>query len=341
MMKVVSSVFLIFILLFSSSYLLAQDKSGIILEKITVEKKDSKGEVIIFKLSGSVMPKMFTIKGKKPRIVFDFFYTSSSNLISHTINTKGHLIQHIRVGIHQKPKPKTRVVIDLVPGKQVEVTKKFNKEEKLLVVTVFQAGQQIETKKDKILPAEKAKKEVKQVVNRVIPPKVVEKKSEEDSKKIAIKESAESAEEKIASSPVKEKEEQKEEEKEEEKDTNAPFLSEVTFEDSSNKGEMVMFKLNDFYPPIVFGIEKGEPRVVCDFLGTDFSKDVKKTINSNGKFVKRIRLAKHKNPDKIRVVLDLVPNSNYDLQQVFFKEDNLFVIIINPLEAGDKLKPTN
>ena len=32
---------------------------------------------------------------------------------------------------------------------------------------------------------------------------------------------------------------------------------------------------------------------------------------------------------RFRVTLELVPNKNYDLQQVFFKEDNLFVIIVN------------
>jgi hypothetical protein len=33
-------------------------------------------------------------------------------------------------------------------------------------------------------------------------------------------------------------------------------------------------------------------------------------------------------------VLDLVPNRNYDLQQVFFKEESMFMIIINT--AGER-----
>ena len=32
------------------------------------------------------------------------------------------------------------------------------------------------------------------------------------------------------------------------------------------------------------------------------------------------------------MVIDLEPNHSYDLQQVFFKDDNLFVIIVNTIK---------
>ncbi len=111
-----------------------------------------------------------------------------------------------------------------------------------------------------------------------------------------------------------------------------PALLNVSFETTADKSEMVLFKLNDFYPPIVFGIEKGNPRVVCDFLDTALDKGVKSSIETKGNYISGIRVARHNSPNKVRVVLDLVPNRNYDLQQVFFKEDNLFIIIINEFE---------
>jgi hypothetical protein len=119
-----------------------------------------------------------------------------------------------------------------------------------------------------------------------------------------------------------------------------PLLSAVTFENTANKGEMVLFKLNDFYPPTVFGIEKGEPSVVCDFPNTRLAVQVKEVLHCKGKFVESVRVSKHSKPNKIRVVLNLVPNKNYDLQQVFFKEDNLFVIIINSLDNPPVENPT-
>lgn len=41
--------------------------------------------------------------------------------------------------------------------------------------------------------------------------------------------------------------------------------------------------------------------------------------------------AMHHDPEKVRVVLDLAANRDYDLQQVFFRKDNLFVLIVNEL----------
>ena len=98
-----------------------------------------------------------------------------------------------------------------------------------------------------------------------------------------------------------------------------PELESVKFDPSSPKGEMVMFKLNGFYPPTVHGVEEGIPRVICDFNNTTLTGNTKNRINTKGKFVKVIRVSKTKKPEKVRVVIDLEPNRSYDLQQVFFQ----------------------
>jgi len=324
------------ILLVSSGPLRGQDVPGDVLETITFKAQNSGEEAILFKLNGVCAPKVFSIKGKNPRVVFDFFGTRSSDLVEHMITAGGDLVRRIRVGVHYKPKPKTRVVIDLVPGREVTVEKDFDETTNILQVTIARAGRKdvekpvkkpekkpiITPKQPEPTPEVLARKEEKKEP-KLAPPVVVKEQRQAKSEKTSVgKTSVEKSN--VLPPPVQ-------------KGTSSPYLSEVTFENTSNKGEMVLFKLNDFYPPIVFGIEKGDPRVVCDFLGTTLGPDVKEVINSNGKYVKRIRLAKHQHPDKIRVVLDLVPNSNYDLQQVFFKEDNLFVIIIDPfLASGGK-----
>jgi hypothetical protein len=116
------------------------------------------------------------------------------------------------------------------------------------------------------------------------------------------------------------------------KSEEGPQLEYVKFDPNSPKGEMVLFKLNGFHPPAVHGVEEGIPRVVCDFNNTKLLDAGKGTIKANGKFVKMIRTTKTKKPEKVRVVIDLEPNRSYDLQQVFFKEDNLFVIIVNTVK---------
>ncbi len=51
----------------------------------------------------------------------------------------------------------------------------------------------------------------------------------------------------------------------------------------------------------------------------ELSKGVEENIVAKGKYVERISTSKHSKPDKIRVVLNLSPNRDYDLQQVFLK----------------------
>ena len=109
-------------------------------------------------------------------------------------------------------------------------------------------------------------------------------------------------------------------------------LLDVSFEKSINNSETVLFRLNNFHPPLVFGIEKGEPRVVCDFLDTGLDPNVPEEIETNGAYVERVSISNHTDPNKIRVVLELVANRHYDLQQLFFKDDNLFVIIVKELQ---------
>ena len=112
----------------------------------------------------------------------------------------------------------------------------------------------------------------------------------------------------------------------------APVLLDVAFEKSANKSETVLFRLNNFFPPLVFGIEQGEPQVVCDFLDARLGPEVADSIQAGGDFISRIEVVSESDPEKVRVTLTLVPNRHYDLQQLFFKEDNLFVIIVSELQ---------
>ena len=115
-----------------------------------------------------------------------------------------------------------------------------------------------------------------------------------------------------------------------------PLLSAVTFTQNTIKGEMIFFKLNGFFPPKVIGSETGNPKVICNFSAIDLGSDVKEVIPCNGKFVTSIQITRQKKARTVKAVLNLTPNRNYDLQQVFYKEDNLFVIVINSQDSQEK-----
>ncbi|MBT8360720.1 MAG: AMIN domain-containing protein [Desulfobacterales bacterium] len=381
---------------------------GAVLESITYEKGDLNQERVLFKLNGIHTPKVFKIKGEKPRLVFDFLDTGYSGPVNRLKDTNGKLVKGVRIGIHNNP-PKTRVVIDLAVDEEYQFSEDFVVQENLLTVIISPiadkqqgkeppaaeiadqkpepvaetdkpqesglvaaetpspeeqtAAETTTSQKEKAadeMPSQgvKAEDETPAVAAEVAE-KVVSPASQTDSKQVIeapsnqekitepVAKTAEIEAPGVAAEPEMSPETAAETAEGEEENANSlasqttqnrkppadPILLDISFESTANKSEMVFFKLNDFYPPIVFGIEKGNPRVVCDYLDTALAQEVPPEIITKGKYVSRIRTAKHKGPDKVRVVLDLIPSRNYDLQQVFFKEDNLFVIIINELKS--------
>ncbi len=385
-----------------------------LLEDITFETPSGNEERITFKLNGAYIPKIFAIKGENPRVVFDFPDIKPARLLKNIINTNGKFVKRIRMGIHYEPKPKTRVVFDLLPDKEVEFKHDFDTKKNALIISVYHAGAEPDSKPDvREKKEDVASENLEQAETSTItsppssPVQTVAQPSEEEvapalqktepklsdtqpdaqqeEEQAPATEAETAATSPAAELPTAEEEEtptippppsapvltvtqppevkvapapqepeaqqpkpklsdtqpatQQEEEQtpvpaeapETDKPTGSPVLSSVTFDNSTNRGEMVLFKLNKFHPPIVFGVEEGLPRVVCDFDGVEAAPDVPNTIKTDGKYVQTIRIGRENSPKKVRVVLDLTSSKNYDLQQVFFKDDNLFVIIINTL----------
>jgi len=98
--------------------------------------------------------------------------------------------------------------------------------------------------------------------------------------------------------------------------------------------EKVIFLLGDFSPPKFFAFEGDRPRLVCDFFDTRLAGGIDHRIKVDGSLIRQIRIALHKGSrPKVRVVLDLVPKQNYDVEQIFFKDENIYTIIVNPAKG--------
>ena len=340
-----------------------QPQKGPLLEEITHEAVADNTEKLIFKLSATHSPKIFKIKGQKPRLVIDFFDTGYSARVKKITNADDHLIKSVRIGMHKDP-PKTRVVVDLRTERGYDYKVDSQEQDNSLTITFYFESKSTEpvAEDQETVPAVESQElqtipvpviesapedtvapPVAQTAEQsVIPPENNVLSSDEAAADVTHTQTVNDQQdtEPAAEMEVNIKSQQAEERvnqiianiKDPKPIPADPVLLDVTFESTANDSEMVLFKLNDFYPPIVFGIEKGNPRVVCDFLDTGLASDIQTVIQTNGIFVSKIRTARHPNPEKVRVVLDLVPDKNYDLQQVFFKEDNLFVIIISEFE---------
>ena len=338
--------FLLLFTLLHAWHAVAADQK--LLEDIKFEAPSEAEERITFKLNGTYVPKIFAIKGEKPRVVFDFPDTRTARLLNNIINTNGKFIKRIRVGIHNEPNPKTRVVFDLLPDKKVDFKQDFDQQKNALIITVYHAGTEPESRLDAqqeknasaprpepvtTLPApqaQTAEEQKKPAATPPVPSQAMPQQTDPVQSAAQQPEAKQTEPQHIAQKEVEQPIAPAEPAKTAQP-AGQPVLSSITFDNSTNRGEMVLFKLNEFHSPIVFGVEEGQPRVVCDFKNTTAANDVPNTIKADGKYVHTIRIGREKTPKKIRVVLDLAPSNSYDLQQVFFKDDNLFVIIINTL----------
>jgi hypothetical protein len=91
---------------------------------------------------------------------------------------------------------------------------------------------------------------------------------------------------------------------------------------------MIHITVRNFSPPKLFAIEGDKPRVVCDFLDTGLAGTVKSQHAVEGNYIRRIRVGTHRDPTKIRVVLDLAPEHDYDVRQMFVKDRETFILAI-------------
>ncbi|MGW8193615.1 MAG: AMIN domain-containing protein [Desulforhopalus sp.] len=311
----------------------ADSSAPALIESIAFDSQAPGIDKISFQLSQFVEPEIFIIGGDKPRLVLDFLESKYSGENVITVSN-GNLARRIRVGLHQTPVLKTRVVIDLLKAAKVRYSHTYSELDNTLVVLLApppseplpkNGGQQ--SPPVTAHPEEQQQPEGQRAA--ATPP---------DGEKSATKaDDLEAAPVEQASSELEPAEQPVEMAKEEggkgewAPRAASPQLLDISFDNSSNTGEMVLFHLNDFYPPTVSAIEKENPRVICDFMHMGLAEGVPESIAAGGKFVKQIRAEKHVNPEKVRITLDLSPDRDYDLQQVFFKNDNLFVLIVNEL----------
>jgi len=408
-------------LLLAGVLAVAADKPELQDLRHTVQSTTS--EQVVLQLNGSYIPKVFTLKGETPRIIFDFPDMTYGRKIKGSTATDGAIVKRIRVGMHTDAGLKTRVVFDVAALEGVTYTQKFDEKSSALTIeftsSAKAAALATDAKTEKtvkktgpekspvkavaqpepeapVAPPAEPPAAAAQVKDDIAPPPIEQATAPpptdtavEPAKKMSPTPPA-------VQPPAKESVAAKTSAKPETPPTNdevksrpavtetptppavtttkpdeskspppAPAappqteepavakeavqteaakpgataklgsgaqLESIKFDGKSPKGEMVLFKLNDFHPPTIHGVEEGIPRVICDFNNTQLVDSAKSTIKTDGKLIKVIRIAKHKNPDRVRVILDLEPNRSYDLQQVFFKEDNLFVIIVNAIK---------
>jgi hypothetical protein len=69
-------------------------------------------------------------------------------------------------------------------------------------------------------------------------------------------------------------------------------------------------------------------------MATNIGPDVEKFISTKGKYIELIHTVRLHDPEMVRVIIELTSDRDYELQQVFFRNDNLFVLIVNEMAVA-------
>lgn len=100
----------------------------------------------------------------------------------------------------------------------------------------------------------------------------------------------------------------------------------------TDQEERIRFTLSDSIPPRVFTIEGRRPMVVCDFLGVGPGLQVEESNKADGRIIRSVNILVHSVEEPItRVIIELFSKYDYDLQHVFDKEKNQYVLTIKQM----------
>lgn len=286
---------------------------GYYIKPVTFIVNSEDQETFSFPVSEGTEYSIFILNGDMPRLVIDF-----PNAIYKGEKTKifseSEFVSGIRSAFHKQPNEKTRIVIDLNPKEEVEYRDFFDTEKQVLRVVITRKGVSV-------VPGQTMQEE--DVDPLPIKDLVFEEEVVADEKVIA---DAESAEDKKDLVLLKDEH------------PSSPEIRSISFEALKPGEERVYFHLNGFYPPKITTDEDTIPQVICHFTDTRLLENVEEKIETSGNLVHRIISKQSDETSNVQVILVLSGDKNFDLQQVFFKDGNLFVLIVRELVEGSAVE---
>lgn len=105
------------------------------------------------------------------------------------------------------------------------------------------------------------------------------------------------------------------------------LLKGIRVEAGKNNEEKIFFIFQGFEPPKTFFTRTGSTRIVCDFPNTRLGKGIKQKNEVNGQLIQNIRTGLHNDNEDARIVFDLVPEQEYELEHIFVKGQVYMLIV--------------
>jgi hypothetical protein len=102
------------------------------------------------------------------------------------------------------------------------------------------------------------------------------------------------------------------------------IIKDIQYYKVSDTQDKVLIYVNAMGNPRLQTLRGDAPRVVVDFLNTRHDGRENYEMNTDGNFIKRIRIRSYKEPlQKVRVIFDMAPNKQYSVDHKFSKKENL------------------
>jgi hypothetical protein len=107
------------------------------------------------------------------------------------------------------------------------------------------------------------------------------------------------------------------------------IVKNITFKKETGGLEKVLIEFNRFNTPRIFSIEGQKPRIVIDVDNVSSVKRGLFKINAGGRLVRQIRSSLDKTTGSMRIVIDVASNLSYDVNQTFYKAENIYTVDIS------------
>lgn len=300
----------LFLLFFPS--LASAEKSAVLLEEVRFHQAGKTEETITFRLNGEQAPRIFTIKGEAPKIVFDFYDTDPAPAIKARIQTKGNLVTAIRTGVHRDGQHKTRVVLDLAPAGRYDFSQDFDATRRTLRITVFQLDKPGE-RPQKPPPPEVTHRDA-DTLTPTAP--MIPAPAEKDTATVTF---TATEDQKVPPSP------------------SPPMtIHAIEFSRDQDREEKLSIRIDHFQPPEIAAIEEGTPKVICTFSEAVLADRVPAVIPTKGRYIHLVQMDNDPDAATVRITLELTPNHHYDLKQIYFREEKVYVLLISASGQDEK-----
>jgi hypothetical protein len=108
-------------------------------------------------------------------------------------------------------------------------------------------------------------------------------------------------------------------------DLNLKIINDIKYSKISETQDKVLVYVNALNNPKLQRLIGERPRIVVDFFNTRNMDKEKYEINTDGNFIKRIRIRSYQEPlQKVRIVFDMAPNKKYSVERTFSKKENIY-----------------